>query len=895
MSRALHGSIPLSPNAIDPLNTSRDSAHSSAPPAHGWLARLRWLVPIAFLLLVGALLLHGIDGFDLPEMQRTLIDVPTLPALGVALLALIAVAFTGLIDVAIARWLGIALPAREVLRLAFVANALANVLNLSGAVGSGVRLLGLSSRRVELPASAALIGLQVLSLPLGLSVLIIAALATGALPITPDTTSHWLALAVLVAAALYLPAFLVLTSQRGLMRWLPRGSELPPWRLKALLTALSSLDWVLSASVLYGCLYLSGAHVKVGPLLGSFAAAQTLGLLSLIPGGFGVFDGLMLLALTAAGYDSAAILSGLFLFRIAYYLLPLLTGLYAGSGMLAERLPAFTHVAALLRRHPVFSVLGLPVSLLAGFGIRVLAVLTFGAGLVLLGSAAIPAVHEHIEVVREFLPIAAIESSYWLSILTGVLLLGLGRGIDGRLRVAYRLAQPVLIVGALLAVTKGLHFGEALFLLAIAVLLRTRKREFTHRAMSLTSLTTFTWLAGLIVVVCAFFAIGMWSILGADSFNLWHVGSGGHPSRMGRGLIAALLGVLVYLTWQSFAVRRPALKWPAQEELQRARTLYLQHGGGEFAHLSFMGDKHLFWSADGHAAVAYGAVRDRLVALGSPCGPEPAIKRAILDFRHFADAQDRVPVFYEVLEPDLSLYHDLGFDLFKLGELATIRLDEFTLAGKRWEDLRQAVNRSVKQQLTFEMVEAPFDTVLMSELERVSDTWLVDKRAREKGFSLGHFDADYLAWSPLALVRRAGELVAFANVLPPYGPNGTASVDLMRHVDSAPRGTMDFLFARVMQWAKEQGHTRFSLGMAPLSSVGDNPYARINERLAALAFQYGGRFYNYQGLRRYKEKFGPQWTGSYLAYPRGVWVPGLLIDIAALVAGGYRRFLLGGR
>ena len=66
------------------------------------------------------------------------------------------------------------------------------------------------------------------------------------------------------------------------------------------------------------------------------------------------------------------------------------------------------------------------------------------------------------------------------------------------------------------------------------------------------------------------------------------------------------------------------------------------------------------------------------------------------------------------------------------------------------------------------------------------------------------------------------------------------------------------------------------------------------ERLAALAFQYGGRFYNYQGLRRYKEKFEPEWIGSYLAYPRGSWVPGLLIDIAALVAGGYRRFVFGG-
>jgi phosphatidylglycerol lysyltransferase len=250
-------------------------------------------------------------------------------------------------------------------------------------------------------------------------------------------------------------------------------------------------------------------------------------------------------------------------------------------------------------------------------------------------------------------------------------------------------------------------------------------------------------------------------------------------------------------------------------------------------------------------------------------------------------------VFYEVLEPDLSRYHDHGFDLFKLGELALVDLRDFSLSGKRWEDMRQAINRSGKEQIEFEMVSAPFDTVLVSQVERVSDAWLADKGGVEKGFSLGRFDPAYLSWGQLALVRRRGELIAFANIVPPYGSNGAASVDLMRHVADVPRSTMDFLFAKVLQWAKEQDYAQFSLGMAPLSRVGDNPYARVNERLAALAFQYGNRFYNYQGVRRYKDKFKPEWVGSYLAYPRGVWVPGLLIDIAALVAGGYRRLLIG--
>jgi phosphatidylglycerol lysyltransferase len=870
-------------------------AENTGKGVQSWRSALRWGVPTGFLALVAWLVVRELDSLDLQAMQRTLLQVPLLPTLAIAALALVAVAFTGLIDVVLARWLRLGTGWREVLRLSFVSNALSNTLNLSGAVGSAVRLLGYASQGVETGRAAALVGMQVLSLPLGLSLLIVFNLGAGEVPTITDAGAQWLVVAILVAAVLYLPLFFILTARRRLMGWLPENQPLPSLSLKLGLSLVSLLDWLLAAAVLYACLEVSGVHIRPGDLIACFAAASVLGLLSLVPGGLGVFDSVLVLALTAAGYAQAESMAGLFLFRVCYYVLPLLFGLTLGSGMLARRLPGLARAAERLRSHPLFGVLGLPASLLADSGMRLLAMLTFGAGLLLLASAAIPAVHEHVEFVRDVLPVPAIEGSYWLSILAGVLLLGLGRGIDGRLRLAYRLAQPLLVFAALLAVTKGLHYAEAAFLLAVAGLLRLRKREFSHRAMSLSSANTLRWFAGLLVVVIAFFALGAWSVLGDDSFDLFYFGADGHTSRLARGLVAALIGLVAYLIWQAFAVRRPSLQMPDRSELLRARALYEKYGGGEFAHLSFMRDKHLFWSADGQVVSAYGAVRDRLVALGTPCGSPSAIRRAILDFRRFADAQDRVPVFYEVFERDLSLYHDLGFDLFKLGELALIPLADFTLSGKRWEDLRQAVNRSVKAELAFDLLEPPFDTGLMSELEQVSDAWLADKGAREKGFSLGRFDAAYLEWSPVAVIRRAGEVLAFANILPAYGNTGVLSVDLMRHLPDAPRGTMDFLFARIMQWGKERGDTWFSLGMAPLSRVGDNPYARVNERLAALAFQYGGRFYNYQGLRRYKDKFAPQWVGSYLAYPRGLWVPGLLIDVAALVDGGYRRFLFGAR
>ena len=327
---------------------------------------LRWLVPLAFLCIVGTLLWRELDGIDLPQMQRSLLQVPTGAVVLIGLLALLGVGFTGFIDAVIARWLAIGLPLRELLQLSFVANSISNTVNLSGAVGSGVRLLGLNARKVALPRSAALIGLQVLSLPLGLSVLILMTLAVGSLPMTPGTTTRWLAIVVLIGAAAYLPLFFVLTARRRLMGWLPKGQALPPATLKLQLALLSFVDWLLAASVLYACLYVSGVPVKPGPLVGTFAAASVLGLASMVPAGLGVFDGLMLLALVASGHDQGSVLSGLFLFRLGYYLLPLLVGLGMGSSMVGRQLPAFNKASVLLRSHPVFGVLGLPANLLAG-------------------------------------------------------------------------------------------------------------------------------------------------------------------------------------------------------------------------------------------------------------------------------------------------------------------------------------------------------------------------------------------------------------------------------------------------------------------------------------------------------------------------------------------------
>ena len=179
----------------------------------------------------------------------------------------------------------------------------------------------------------------------------------------------------------------------------------------------------------------------------------------------------------------------------------------------------------------------------------------------------------------------------------------------------------------------------------------------------------------------------------------------------------------------------------------------------------------------------------------------------------------------------------------------------------------------------------------MRELRAVSDEWLAEKSAAEKGFSLGYFDDAYLLRFPVAVIEQDNRIQAFANVWP--GAGGVeVSIDLMRHRRDAPNGVMEALFVHLMLWGKQQGYRWFALGMAPLSGFEQSAVASLWNRVGAFVYEHGESLYNFQGLRAYKEKFNPVWEPRYLACPGGLRLPRILADVSALVAGGYRRIFL---
>ena len=276
------------------------------------------------------------------------------------------------------------------------------------------------------------------------------------------------------------------------------------------------------------------------------------------------------------------------------------------------------------------------------------------------------------------------------------------------------------------------------------------------------------------------------------------------------------------------------------------------------------------------------------IALAGPIGNPAHYEELAWQFREATDRHDARCVFYHVSDADLPLYVDLGLSLVKLGEEARVRLADFNIDTSERAELRHARNRAKRDGASFEIVAAADVPPMMDALKAVSDAWLADKNVHEKGFSLGAFVPNYVAQFDCAVVRVNSAIVAFATIWKSANSE-ELTVDLMRFTSAAPKGVMDYLFTEMLLAAKAQGYQWFSLGMAPLSGLGQHPLATQWHKLGNLLFRFGDNFYNFEGLRRYKSKFLPEWEPRYLASPGGIGLTAVLIDTTVLISGGVKE------
>lgn len=649
-------------------------------------------------------------------------------------------------------------------------------------------------------------------------------------------------------------------------KWLIR---LPSVRLALLQFFIIVGDVFFAASILYVLLPETPSFIS---FLLVYILALVIGVISHVPGGVGVFEAIVLAAFSSQ-IGAIPLAAALLIYRVIYVLLPLVL---ACCAMLVHEGKSYLSTSFVAQS-------GLSVAA------PVLSAAVFFSGIILLFSGMSPEVDTHLETLGFFLPQQLINASHFAASLIGVLCFFLARGLRRRLSIAWTFTMFLLLLASVLSLLKGLRWVEALTLLMIAALLLVFKKSFYRhrRLMSMPLSPLFLAVCFCIVVTSIWIMLFVYQDVPYNNKLWWQFELDSNVPRALRAAVGSLvlLGCLA-LTWL-FKHPSPTFTRPDRQQLDKALHI-VSHGTQAQAGLVMSGDKSILFNEESSAFLMYACHKRSMVALFDPVGSEQERADLIWDFRDLCDQHHMRPVFYQVRSANLPYYIDIGLRAIKIGEEALIDLEGFNLESTSKRDLRYTWNRGQRDGLSltiFPAGEAP-----MERLKEISDSWLKNKHLHEKGFSLGHFSADYLRHFKMAAIYHEGNIIAFASLLETES-KASASIDLMRVTHHVPKLTMEFLMIGLILHYKQENYRTFSLGMAPLSGLQSCPETSVIQRLGDMIYRRGERFYNFQGLRLFKDKFGPRWEPHYIAAPGGLDLLVALVDITVLIAGGFRKLV----
>jgi len=529
----------------------------------------------------------------------------------------------------------------------------------------------------------------------------------------------------------------------------------------------------------------------------------------------------------------------------------------------------------------------------------IVTLVTLGSGLVNLFSVIGPSLPQRRRLLEEIFPLEFLHLSRFLTLLIGFALVISSINIYKRKKRAFQIVLLLAGLSVLFHLTKGLDYEEALFSLSLAVVVLLSRKSFTVRSSTPDlrwGLIRFGVVAG--VVLC-YGVAGFWfldprefginfTLADALRRTLRFMFLVGDPQIVPRTryaewfLDSLYLMTLTAIGYSIFTLFRPVIYQfrTLPRERAHAAEIVSRYGRSALDYFKLWPDKSYFFSPSQTCFLAYRVGGNFAVVLADPVGPEGEIEETIRAFTEVCQENDWGLGFHQTLPDFLPIYRRLGFRKLKIGDDAVVDLTHFTLEGKAMRKFRHNINQLEKSGVHILQWEPPIPEEVLLQVKEVSDEWLQIPGRRERRFSLGMFESNYVRSTPLfTAADKDGKILAFVNIIP--SPcKGEATIDLMRHRIQAPNGIMDYLFVKLFLYNRGKGFERFNLGMAPMSGFQEKEEASLEERAVHYFFQHLNFLFSYRGLRQYKAKFASFWEPRYAIYRHPLDLPRLAIALS---------------
>ncbi|HWU61996.1 MAG TPA: bifunctional lysylphosphatidylglycerol flippase/synthetase MprF [Ensifer sp.] len=766
------------------------------------------------------------------------------------------------------------LPLVSVAIASFTAYAIGNTAGFGALSAGAIRLraylrLGLTPEEIgKIVAFVTLaFGLGILSVT-AISVLVTAPRLASLSGLDPTVTRG-----IAIAVLLVMSALLIIGRGGRRIKLGFLTIRLPDSKTASQQFLVSALDMAASATALYVLIPQDAIGWPV--FFAIYSTATGLGIISHVPAGIGIFEAVMVSAL-GAHVPVDRILGSLLLYRLIYNVLPLLIAALALI-LVETRRFALVPVAAAFRQ------------LEPRLAPALIAALSVVTGAILIFSSVTPTNDDKLVRLENYMPVPIVESAHFVTSLLGLGIFVAARGLSNRLDAAWWFTLGTSIAALFFANLRGVSPLEASLLVILILTLSMTHRRFKRPASLIHQVLAPSWVAAMAVIVASAVTLLFFVYRDVDySDSLWWEFE--IADEVPRGLRAAAGLALAASALSIYSLLRPAKfrpQLPTDHALETALPIVMANPTAD-ANLVRMGDKQILFSDSGNCFIMYGIQGRSWVALFDPVGDEEEATELLWRFVEMAQAAGARAVLYQITPALLGFCADAGLRAYKLGEAATVSLPGFDLKGGRMANLRQTVSKAQREELEFHVIAAGDEVdAVMEELQAVSDSWLQQHDTREKTFSLGSFDPVYIRSQPVGLLRQGGRIVAFATLLV-TDAKMEASVDLMRFLPDAPKGSMDFLFVRIIEYLRDQGFQSFNLGMAPLSGMSQRESAPVWDRIGGVIFEHAERFYNFKGLKAYKSKFAPRWEARYIAFAGNASPVMAIMDVTVLIGGGLR-------
>jgi lysylphosphatidylglycerol synthetase-like protein (DUF2156 family) len=315
-----------------------------------------------------------------------------------------------------------------------------------------------------------------------------------------------------------------------------------------------------------------------------------------------------------------------------------------------------------------------------------------------------------------------------------------------------------------------------------------------------------------------------------------------------------------------------------------ARALLTRTGGSSLAWGATWSGNSYWFDARNRAAIAYRVLSGVALTSGEPFGEPDALRAAVAGFAQHCAEHGWTPCFYGVTHTIADTCRDIGWQTTQVAEETVVALPELAFTGRRWQDVRTALNKAARAGITAQFITfAHAPRRLTDQIREISEQWVAEKDMPEMGFTLGGLDelADEQVRCLLA-VDTDGDVHAVTSWMPirAHGAVTGWTLDFMRRREDALPGVTEFLIASAALRFQEEGATLLSLSGAPLARLdrGERPDAL--QRLFDQISRGLEPVYGFRSLLAFKAKFQPEFRPLYLTYPDPTALPAIGTAIA---------------